>query len=453
LSNEFILKTFLDAADAWVCDGYSIDLRFLANVAENKTELWDASVTLTPLPAQQDLGFQINTAGILVGQIQCVGPSKKELIAVLADASDGMLRLSDRVLSLSKEHSYFLYSDMSQRERWFSELHLQVNGGPRPVPSPMELANVDSALRLAAPPFDGLTDVAGWLGLRAPGSTANSPAIAIRVSPPVDLIFAGCSLADEELLLTLHAHPQFDVSRVALSVRAVPGVAIGGRRQIAHEIQWGGVHDGRLVGTVRIRMQQADQVLAMLMIETSTVRRHWFSDPKRARNSRLLAIQHFDGDLKKIRQSVLDSSESLKFEKGVAALLFLLGFNPSLTLETDGPDIVVTTPNGRLVIVECTTRIADFASKLGKLVDRRGSLSKSLVESGHSPQVFAMLVCRLPRNQIAAQESDLRIHNTILVAGEDLAEGLNRIRNPDDADQWLDRAALRISGDSVPGLN
>ncbi len=162
-------------------------------------------------------------------------------------------------------------------------------------------------------------------------------------------------------------------------------------------------------------------------------------------------VQHFDVDLKMVRQALLDASDQAKFERGVASLLFLLGFNPALQLETDAPDLIVTTPSGRLMVVECTTRIADFTAKVGKLVDRRGALSKHLTEAGHPLPVTSVLVCRLPRDQIATHEEQLRTHNTILVAGEDISSALERLRFPSDPDKMLDEALARLSDGTTSG--
>lgn len=453
MTNESIKKTFLDAAEAWVCDGYSLDIRYLAEVDGDDIRLWDASVVLNPLPAKQDLSFRIESTNFIFGHIQHAHEKKRTLLNLLARATAGELPLSRKELALVGDNPCDFYSEMSHRERWFSELHLKVSGDNRPpLPSPTLLAAIDNTLRASQPPFDGLADAASWLGLCAPGTSANPPAIGIRVLPPVDLILDRCALADDQLHLTLYAHPKFDVAHIGLALRAVPGNALAARKQVSSEIRWGRVRDGRREGTAQINLEHADNVLAMLMIGSSTVRRQWFLDPAKARNNRLLAIQHFDKDLRMVRHAVLESSDSSKFEKGVAALLFLLGFSPSVQLETDSPDLIVTTPGGRLAIVECTTRIADFASKVGKLVDRRGALSKSLVASGHPALVSAVLVCRLPRDQIAAYAGEVRAHNTILITGEDLAAGFDQVRFPSDPDRILEEAHARSTGSAIDDL-
>jgi hypothetical protein len=157
-----------------------------------------------------------------------------------------------------------------------------------------------------------------------------------------------------------------------------------------------------------------------------------------------MAVQHFDTDLRKIRSAVLEAPESAKFEQGVAALLFLLDFSPVLQIETDSPDLVVTTPGGQLVLVECTTKISDFSVKLGKLVDRRGSLSKSLAGAGHPPEILAVLICRSPRDQIAAHEDELRTHKIRLLAREDLQDSFDRVRHPNDPDKIVSDARASL---------
>jgi hypothetical protein len=445
LSNDIVIQNFLDAAEAWVCDGYSTDIRYLAEKTSTGSRIWNASIALNPGKAQRDLSFQIKSSNFTIGQLQQFPHTKKGLFHLLKEAISGNLQLGKEQLTLLKDQPNHFYSEMSHRDRWFSALHLQVVGKGLTGASATDLAGIDNALRASQPPFDGLTDAAAWLGLGAPGNMSSAPSIGIHVSPPCDLIFDKCALSNDHLLLTLHAHPKFDVTRVGLAVRAVPGDALNARRQIAGEIKWKRVRDGLRFGTALIDLPHADNVLTMLMIGGSTVRRQWIIDPGKARNNRLLAVQHFDKDLRMIRQAVLEAPESAKFEQGIAALLFLLGFTAMVQLETDSPDLIVTTPGGKLVIIECTTRTSDFSSKVGKLVDRRGALSKSLGASGHPATVIAVLICRLPRDQIAAQADELRAHNTVLLTREDLAAAFDRLRFPNDPDQMVDEGLARLS--------
>lgn len=178
----------------------------------------------------------------------------------------------------------------------------------------------------------------------------------------------------------------------------------------------------------------------MLMIGPDTVRRHWFLDPNKAANHRLVAVQEFDKDLRMIKQGLFDVPDGAKFEKAVAALGFLLGFAPMMQLETDSPDLVLATPRGRLAIVECTTRVADVVAKVGKLVARRGALARSLQASSYPSDLAVALVCRLPREQIVAHSDFIQSSGVILVAAEELNEALTRVRFRSDPDLMLSQA-------------
>lgn len=85
------------------------------------------------------------------------------------------------------------------------------------------------------------------------------------------------------------------------------------------------------------------------------------------------------------------------------------------------------------------TRIADFSAKLGKLVDRRGALSKAMSGAGHPPEVIGVLVCRQPRDQIAIDKTDLHSKKIRLVAREELVTGLEYALHPPDPDELIVR--------------
>ncbi len=105
---------------------------------------------------------------------------------------------------------------------------------------------------------------------------------------------------------------------------------------------------------------------------------------------------------------------------------------------------MISTIGGKIAIVECTTKISDFQSKLGKLVDRHTELVKVLGSSGHHIRVDAFLVCALPRAQIAVDEARLIHHRITLLSKEDLQRAFDLVRGRNDPDEWLDRAAASL---------
>lgn len=445
-----VAASFLDAAEQWLCDGYWLSIRYAASITKDGIKIWDAGIYLNPLPPDQDNSFSIETKNFLIGQYQHRSVKKSSILKILKDATKGVLAIPGKKMVLPTSERIDFYSELHHRDRWATELHLNIRAG-RPSPlSQIELSAIDNSLRAASPPFDGLSDALSWLGLNDNQGLSSQPSITIKSNPPVDLMIDQSSLQNNTAEVIIHAHPKLDVGRVTLAVRATPGDGISARFQATDLIKWGSVKHGIRRGIAKISAGNADNLLAILMLEQQMIRRQWLLDSGKARNNRLIAAQHFDSELKMTRNAVFESHDSTRFENGVAALLFLLGFSPAVQLETAAPDIIVTTPGGRMVIVECTIKIADFSSKLGKLVDRRGALNKTLKSASHFIDVAAVLVCRLPRDQIAAQAEMLKKNQVLLISNEDLIEAFHRLRLPSDPDLMLSEALAKIAIKSNP---
>ena len=443
---------FLEASDEWICDDYALDIRYVALPHVHGPVLLSAAIVLYPLKAKQDNSFQVRSASIWAGQIQRYPLKKREVETILRDASEGLIHIGGTSFRLGGNPPFDYFSEMVNDGRWFSELQLQVLGSVVSIPSPQSRLSIDNELRAATTPFDGVSDLLSWLGIDAAALNGGRPSITLRVCPPVDLIFDQCILKDDELLLEFHAHPSFQIERLALAIRTEPQANLACRRQLASDINWREVVDGKRVGILHTALPNVDSVLTMLLIGQSTVRRQWFLDIAKARNRRWMAMQHFDESLQKIRNAVLDSTDGRRFEHGIASLLFLLGFSPVIPIETNAPDLIVTTPGGQLVLIECTLKIADFSTKLGKLVDRRASLSKALSSARHPSEILAVLICASERDQIALHEDELYGQKVLLLTREDLIESFDRVRHQSDPDMLVTSAFERVNSSATQGI-
>lgn len=61
--------SFLSAADEWICDDYSLDIRYIAIPGADGPILISASVGFYPLQSKIESSFSIHTPKIWVGQI------------------------------------------------------------------------------------------------------------------------------------------------------------------------------------------------------------------------------------------------------------------------------------------------------------------------------------------------------------------------------------------------
>lgn len=443
---EEISKRISDIAETWLCDLYSVDTRFIAERNSDGTyRLLSASVLLNPLPHTVDNNFRQITGGLFVGQKMTSRVTKEKLSLSIQDALEGVIHVYGKRLTIENKEPLSFYSESLRRDLWFYPLHLRIAGDRLSSFAQVDLINVDNALRNAVVPFDGIADLAAWLEIADPTTGQDQPSITFRMNPPADFALADCKLSDGNLTLKVRAHSKLDRTKIGVFIRSLPGKGLAARKQVGKNLKWARLKDGIRVGTNIIPIAATDQVLAVLSIDGVVVRKHWFVDQSRARNQRLVAVQQFDGDLRMIKREVLSPSSSDKFELGVSALLFLMGFNPVVQIETDSPDIVLMTPEGRLAIVECTTRTADSGLKIGKLVDRRGALTKALSANEHPDKVLGVLVCALPKDQMNISEEELLRNKIVLLCKEDITAAFEQLRFPKSPDQIFIDAESRLA--------
>lgn len=440
-----VTAMFLEAASKWLVDGGSLNIRFLASVQPSVTAVIDAILGFGPRVITRSEDFIVRAGSLLAGQHTFPSLQRTRALDFVRGAIAGEINFGDVALRLRGPDAHSHYSELVQRDRWVGELHLQVPGeAVQHGTSPLDLLQEDDGLRTSSPPFDGIAELAQALGLTDTRLSHQRPAITMRIGMPVDFVFSTEALSGDRLHVEFIAHQKCDFKAISVGVRAFPGKGLSTRRLINSLVKWRKVKDGFKTGALDVQLEQADSALLMLTYAGHTVRRQWFIDPEKATNARLVAVQTFDRDLKQLRQALLESTDSARFEQGVVALLFLLGFSATQVLETQAPDIVLVSPGGAIAIVECTTRIGDFAAKLGKLVDRRHLLVTQLQGSGHPVRVLAFLVTSQSRLQVAAEVSRLAALNVLLMTRESIANALSRTRVPGNPDVLLEEAARQV---------
>jgi hypothetical protein len=431
-----LVRDFLSSSENWVCEGYSVNACYL--IMRSVNGIWRVlrfSLVVGPLPLNEDSVFRIDGPFIKAGQIIKNNASKSEISEIFENAVNGKFIIDNESFPL-ESNQYYFRSELHDASRWECDLHLKINAPMSFVDPYFGFSEVEHYLRTANPPFDGITDLTRWLGFDDVSPSSLLPTAEIRVKPPVDCILHRTSLLGDELSISLIAHPKVNLEALHVAVRATPGIFPTGRKQISSEVCWT-LEEGNstMEGSVKIKLENSDSALLMISLGGKTVRRQWFLDPVKSRNSRAFATKIFDGDFKQAKRALFDDhKDSSRFEVAVSSLLYMLGCASAVQLETDSPDIIASTPAGRMLLIECTMRVSDFHAKLGKLVDRRNSLEKVMANNGHYVKLHSLLVCRVPRDQINFDETELKRHKVLLVSLENLENIFNRIQIPNDPD-------------------
>lgn len=451
--NQAVQKHFFDSAAAWICDGYSLDVRYLAARDDLGTHLLDALIVAVPvLTPSNDQEFEVDVGTLVAGRIFYRSTSKAHIAELLSDAVNGKVASKSDVFELDSHRPFDFYSEPHNRETWIAHIHLQVLGSPLPLnqSSIADSAKTDQLLRAGPLPFDGVDDLCSWLNLSDTRPNGRQCGINIRVLPPVDIFIDQGKLEANRLCVHFDAHANLDPEAVGFAAREFPGRGITTRAQFARHIQWQPARDGRRQGLLDVNLENADSVLTMLSANGLTIRRHWFIDQEKSVNPRYVATQLFDRELKQLRQSVFpetsdtNKNDAARFEKGISSLLFMLGFAVGIQVETDAPDLILSSPSGKLSLIECTLRPTDFRAKLEKLVARRTALTSRLESTGHNVGVIAILVCGAPRAQLNVDEKHLIQSKVLLLCREDIEKAFYRIRNPVDPEELLRDAVSKL---------
>jgi hypothetical protein len=437
--------SFISAAAAhWLVDGGSLQIRYLAVTYEGTPAILGATLNFGPRKIEKDNDFEIVIDDLRAGQRTFPTLTGERALKLFSEAVAGRINIARLEYKLLSPDPQSIYSETIQRDRWDGGLHMQIAGtAPAIQTTPGQLLLLDNSLREQSPPFDGMADLSQYLGLPDTRLSHQKPSIEIRIGMPVDLTLS--TLAKDQLQLNLIAQKYADLKLLKLSVRAFPGAGLRAREHLTEKVKWGSSRKGFREGKLTISLAKADSALVLLTYAKQLVRRHWFVDPDKATNVRYVATQALDRDLKQLRSSLLETTDAARFERAVAALLYLLGFSPSSVLETQAPDLLVSSPSGALAIVECTTRISDFGAKSGKLVDRKHVLQAQLEASGHSIRVHAFLVTPQTRAQVSAEVERLQALGITLLCREEILEGLNRTRWPGNPDKMLEDSERRLT--------
>lgn len=436
MSGEDYLELFKAASSQWLCNPYSVEIRFAARSASGFNKLLACTVNFWPIGTLPSESLRIFANGVIAGRELIADCPLEELNTLIQGLEQGKLILKDLSFEIEAKQGLSYYSEMISNERWFCDAHLMISGDAQNPFSSTEITKINSELRLSELPFDGIHDLLNYLNLPDTLSNHKQAQIEMRISPPADVRIDESGLSKEKLKLTLHAHSKLDTKTISLAIQMFPEGRLS-RKQVASQIKWNSAKDGRQIGKLNIEAKSAFAVKTVLMVGKNTIRRQFFEDILKVPNRRLFAISVFDNDLKRLKNDLINTNNSDHFEKAVNSLAYILGFSGCVTNESNAPDVILTTNSHNLVLMECTLRIADFQTKLGKLVDRKNTLIEQLKKAGDSRKVHSYLVCAQSKAAIAHDEKLLLNHKVVLLTKESLEHLLENLKFPQDPDQLL----------------
>jgi len=207
------------------------------------------------------------------------------------------------------------------------------------------------------------------------------------------------------------------------------------------------------IGRFDLDVRQAS-ILHCYAIYNNVAQTHWYiSDPTTSQNSRRVIVESFDSGLSILVEFLgrthARGHDARDFEVGVAWLFWMLGFSTvhlgSTTRTQDFSDLVLTTPQERIAVVECTTGLLKADNKLPKLVARHATLRQRLDQSSNAHlKLLPVMISPLPRLELQADLEQAEKLGVLVLAREELDQLIRSTVIPSNPDELFLEAEKRL---------
>ena len=321
---------------------------------------------------------------------------------------------------------------------------LQISVSQQPHPHFLGNAEIDLELKSHTIPYQGLADLLSELAIPLDeNGLIFQPKAEIVISPPVT--FRPTSTLNGGLLkVDIDCLPGVSRSDVRIGVKAfradgsISRFSLGGG-----ELAW---QDDKDSAVASLESEENDTHLALLHLSyQGAFCSQWIAQDERyPANSRLRIHKALDEDETFKTRFFKERPDA--FEDQVALLLELLGFTTFKYGGTVGlsnaPDIMATSSEGHVFVIECTTGDINRQGKLHKLHTRTKRISANLAATASAPKgVVPLMVTNAARADTAAHWDTAAGYKIGVICREDLILLLDRLAVPPTPEAFH-RAAL-----------
>lgn len=318
--------------------------------------------------------------------------------------------------------------------------------------------DLDAELKALTTPYFDLNDLLAEFGLAGFTERTSDTTIDVVAPQPAGIVrtpapsLVGARLKGELLLAKAFGLTETTLGLICWNPKAGSGAPA---RRTESLVDIAHVEDNGLIrGTFEFDVPTETNVVLLLRYRTQILDQLHVHHPNAIRNVRRTVQQILDPELEWMRKSLGGAvTEKNAIEGALRGLLALYGLTtlqiPLAGKGTDNADIVGTSPQGRVVVVEVTRAIADLG-KVQKLMNRANEIRKALaVPTDDAAAVLPILVCLLPRSSLTLLEQPAKEAGYVLAALDDVANALERAGSVFDTDQLILDLAKTLARPSI----
>jgi hypothetical protein len=309
------------------------------------------------------------------------------------------------------------------------QMNLFIRGDRRPQ---LQTPKLDWEVRSAKTPYDGLQDLLRDIMVGAlTGDTSEIRVIAHNI----------VAISDESIIhadqarLVMRLANGLDPAKSSIGVRVLEKQAVAKRYTIdGAALSWKKT-DSFQCGEISEEVPSGAILQCVACYDGQAQHYWWVSDPQTAQNPFRVIHDVFDNKLGVLHELVEKAqsrgSNARDLEIAVEWLLWMLGFSPTHiggpSRMSEAPDLIAATPQGNILVVECTTGILKEDSKLAHLVQRAEKIRQTLNASNNQHlKVLPIIATTKTRDEVKAELEQAHKMGVFVATREDFDRLITR---------------------------
>ncbi len=442
------IEEFFSTIDPWIKAYSNIGLSYFAVQKDDHRYLLQARLFLNTATSSIP-EICVETASIVAGHFNFseLGLSVREFVNSIAEDGTLTLPVGKLVFPTEEDGKMSAYFDPFHQEGVVSGNRLSVLSitGARRF-TYIEQRKFDWELKAAKNPFDSLDELLSLLVL---GGARNDSVNIEVVAYHVAAINFQSIVSGVEARPSVFLAKSLDSSKCQIGYRVFMHGKVVDRGAVqGGELTWTEL-EGFNKGEGRVDIPQGAVLHCVASYDGYAQHQGWVADPAHSQNSRRVSLEAFDERLEILRDYLFEEQKPRKnardFEFGVAWLMWMLGFNVNQIGGTgrsaDAPDILATSPQGNVLVVECTTGLLKAENKLANLIDRTESVRKRLASSGNGHlKLLPVIVTAKTKDEVKADLDQAQKLGILVVSQESLTELMQQTISAPDSEAIFARA-------------